>query len=207
MTLLNVAVRATDRISCTGIVSYLSIRSDLHILAPDEPVRPDVTVTAALRLTPGLLAEVGQENAITPSPVVLVADDLDGADVLALIERNVVAVLARANLTPPALVRAVVLATAGHGMLSPELTGRLLARIRGLQRDVLAPNGLNTMGLSGRQIDALRLVAEGCDTQAIANKLGYAERTVASILKTATTQLGGRNRQQAVARALRAGII
>jgi DNA-binding NarL/FixJ family response regulator len=204
---LNVMVRAADPISAVGITSYLSIRPGLRVLPPDDLARPDVTVTTALHLTPRLLAEVGRDSAISPSPIVLVADHLDGVDVLALIERHVAAVLTRATLSAPALVRAVVLAAAGHAVLSSELTGRLVARIRVLQRDVLAPNGLTTVGLSGRQIDVLRLVAEGCDTHTIATKLGYAERTVANILKAVTTRLGVRNRQQAVAHALRAGII
>lgn len=61
--------------------------------------------------------------------------------------------------------------------------------------------------LDARQLTALRLLADGCDTREIARHLCYSERTVKSIIGTVTDRLGVRNRTHAVAHALRHGLI
>lgn len=61
--------------------------------------------------------------------------------------------------------------------------------------------------LSDREVTALRLLADGCDTREIASHLCYSERTVKSIIGTVTERLGVRNRTHAVAHALRHGLI
>lgn len=64
------------------------------------------------------------------------------------------------------------------------------------------PNALGT-----RELMALRLLADGCDTREIARHLCYSERTVKSIIGTVTDRLGVRNRTHAVAHAIRYGLI
>jgi DNA-binding CsgD family transcriptional regulator len=76
-----------------------------------------------------------------------------------------------------------------------------------LQREVLAPRGLNSAGLSPREVDVLRLMAEGLDTVEIAVELCYSERTVKNIIYGVTTRLNLRNRSHAVAYAMRAGML
>jgi DNA-binding NarL/FixJ family response regulator len=83
----------------------------------------------------------------------------------------------------------------------------LLEHLGRLQRQVLLPQGLHFSGLREREIDVLRLVAEGFDTSEIAQKLSYSERTIKNILHDVTSRLGLRNRSQAVAYAARAGLI
>jgi DNA-binding NarL/FixJ family response regulator len=61
--------------------------------------------------------------------------------------------------------------------------------------------------LAPREIDVLRLVADGYDTGEIATKLAYSERTVKNVLHDVTTRLQLRNRSHAVAFALREGLI
>ena len=43
---------------------------------------------------------------------------------------------------------------------------------------MLDPQGLTTAGLCTREVDVLRLFAEGMDTVEIAERLNYSERTV-----------------------------
>ncbi|MGI8751354.1 MAG: helix-turn-helix domain-containing protein [Acidimicrobiales bacterium] len=76
-----------------------------------------------------------------------------------------------------------------------------------LQRQVLAPRGLSLSGLSDREVDILRLLADGWDTAAIAVKLSYSERTVKQAIHDITTRLQLRNRTHAVAYAVRQGLI
>jgi DNA-binding NarL/FixJ family response regulator len=70
---------------------------------------------------------------------------------------------------------------------------------------VLAPNGLTEAGLYTREVDVLRLLAEGLDIAEVAQRLNYSERTVRSIIHGVLTRMKLRNRVHAVAFALRSG--
>ena len=61
--------------------------------------------------------------------------------------------------------------------------------------------------LAQREVDVLRLVADGYDTAQIAHRLCYSERTVKNVLHGVTTRLQLRNRSHAVAYAVREGLI
>jgi DNA-binding CsgD family transcriptional regulator len=61
--------------------------------------------------------------------------------------------------------------------------------------------------LRPRELDVLVLVAEGLSTREVARTLAYSERTIKNILQDLTTRFGLRNRTQAVAWALRNGLI
>jgi DNA-binding NarL/FixJ family response regulator len=98
-------------------------------------------------------------------------------------------------------------AARGEGSVPPDLLGRLLDQVGTLQRGVLGPRGLTFNGLATREIEVLRLVADGCDTSEIADRLAYSERTVKNVLHDVTTRLQLRNRSHAVAYALRQGLI
>jgi len=92
-------------------------------------------------------------------------------------------------------------------VMPPNLVGELLKHIERLQRDVLTPHGLNASGLTPREIDVLRLMADGFDTSEIAGELCYSERTVKNVIYGLTHRLKLRNRSHAVAYALRSGMI
>jgi DNA-binding NarL/FixJ family response regulator len=139
--------------------------------------------------------------------VVLVATRLDDAGVVDAAEAGVCGLVRRSEATPERLVHVVRTAATGDGSVPPDLLGRLLDHVGRLQRQVLAPRGLSFSGLSSREADVLRLVADGLDTGEIANQLAYSERTVKNVLHDVTTRLQLRNRSHAVAYALRSGLI
>jgi DNA-binding NarL/FixJ family response regulator len=58
-----------------------------------------------------------------------------------------------------------------------------------------------------RRLEVLALLAQGADTRAIAEKLRYSERTVKTLVHDIELRLGARTRAQAVAEALRLGLI
>jgi DNA-binding NarL/FixJ family response regulator len=72
---------------------------------------------------------------------------------------------------------------------------------------VLDPHGLTAAGLYTREVDVLRLLAEGMDTLEIAQRLNYSERTVKNIIHGVLSRLKLRNRSHAVAYALRNGVM
>jgi DNA-binding NarL/FixJ family response regulator len=61
--------------------------------------------------------------------------------------------------------------------------------------------------LTDRERRVLSLVADGSTTREVAARLAYSERTVKNVLHEAALKLGARSRSQAVAAAVRAGLI
>ena len=115
--------------------------------------------------------------------------------------------LRRSEATPDALARACARVARGQGEVPADLLGQLLDQVGKLQRHVLAPRGLTFAGLTARETEVLRLVAEGHCTSEIATRLCYSERTVKNVLHEVTTRLQLRNRSHAVAYAVREGLI
>ncbi len=202
-----VLARATDPILQSGVQMALRTRPEVWLVDEDADVTRTVALVAADRFderTTHLLKAL-QGKGFTR--IVLVAGELEDAEVLTAVEAGVCAVARRAESTPDMLVRLVTAAAAGEGALPPDLLGRLLNRVSRLQRHVLEPRGLQLAGITNREGEVLRLVASGLSTKEIADKLCYSQRTVKSILHDVTNRFQLKNRAHAVAYALREGLI
>ncbi|MFF4019880.1 LuxR C-terminal-related transcriptional regulator [Streptomyces sp. NPDC001843] len=138
---------------------------------------------------------------------VLVVKSLREAELLDVIECGVGAIVWRHEATAPRLAQAVLAAARGDGDLPADLLGRLINQVGTLHRSASGRSGAPASGLTPREVDVLRLVAEGFDTGEIAGKLSYSERTVKNVMHGLTTRLHLRNRAHAVAHALREGYI
>ena len=134
---------------------------------------------------------------------VLIAATLDDAAVVIAAEAGVSALVRRSEVTPVRLVSVILKAREGGAEMPADLPAGLLGQVGRLQRQVLAPRGLRFSGLSDREVEVLRLVAEGLDTGEIARRLAFSERTIKSVLHDVTTRLQLRNRAHAVAFAVR----
>jgi DNA-binding NarL/FixJ family response regulator len=88
-------------------------------------------------------------------------------------------------------------------VVSPDLLGRLL--------DGAASNGADSRPVAARLTDreqqVLTLIAAGHPTREVAQELSYSERTVKNVLHDVVTKLNARSRSQAVAFAVREGLI
>ncbi|MFC9249888.1 helix-turn-helix transcriptional regulator [Amycolatopsis thailandensis] len=206
MEAVRVAVRAADVITHTGLTSFLRTRPELSVVDADELTDRDVLVVQAGRMTPQVVAGL-REQRWSSVPKVLLAGEIRENDVLSAVECRVVAVLPQSRTSGDRLVEAIVSAASGRGLLPPDLLGQLLDNIRRLQHEVLSPRGLSTAGLTTREVDVLRLMADGCDTGEIAERLCYSERTVKNVIYELTNRLNLRNRPHAVAYAMQAGVI
>ncbi|WP_278190560.1 helix-turn-helix transcriptional regulator [Streptomyces spinosisporus] len=138
---------------------------------------------------------------------VLVVGSLRESELLEVIECGVGAIVWRHEATATRLVQAVLAAARGDGDLPADLLGRLISQVGALHRSAAGHSGGPSSGLNPREVDVLRLVAEGLDTGEIAGKLSYSERTVKNVIHGLTTRLHLRNRAHAVAYALREGYI
>ena len=204
---VRVALHATDPVSAAGLTRLLESRADLTLVGEAHRAEADVTVIGTDRLTPEVVAGLRRAAAEVGRPVVLVVREINESELLTAVECRVVGVLPRAGATPERLAHSVHAAAAGGGVLPPHMVGELLKHVERLQREVLTPHGLNSAGLNPREIDVLRLMADGMDTAEIAGKLCYSERTVKNVIYGVTHRLKLRNRSHAVAYALRAGMI
>jgi DNA-binding NarL/FixJ family response regulator len=141
---------------------------------------------------------------------VLIAAELREPELMTVVELGVRAILWRHQATPQKLLRAVHSAARGEGELPPDLISRLLTQMGRLRRSAADPTSSSfvpTLGMAPREVDVLRLVAEGLDTRQISEKLAYSERTVKNVLHALMTRLQLHNRAHAVAYALREGYI
>jgi DNA-binding NarL/FixJ family response regulator len=190
-----------------GLTSYLKSRPEVQVVDKHDAGQADVAVFSTERLTSEAMNRLRQMSAERTVPTVLMASALTEAPLLAVVECGVVAILPRAAVTGDQLVDSILAAASGNGVMPRDILGKLLKRVEMLQREVLAPNGLNVAGLEPREVDVLRLIAEGWGTDEIAKELQYSERTVKNVIYNVTNRLKLRNRAHAVAYALRAGVI
>jgi DNA-binding NarL/FixJ family response regulator len=199
-----VRIHADDPILRTGVVGQLRSWPEVRLLDSASPAsvalvvcdRADARVVRLLRT----LCDGGTRP-------VLVAADIDDAELVSAAEAGVAGMVRRGEATAERLVAAIRAAAAGEGSVPPDLLARLLDQVGRLHRRVPSPRGPTVAGLAEREIDVLRLLAEGLGTVEIAEKLGYSERTVKNVLHGATVRLRLRNRCHAVAYALRRGVI
>jgi DNA-binding NarL/FixJ family response regulator len=202
-----VFVYALDPISQAGIVSQLRPSPRVRVVEPDDLDGADVAVVMVDGIDDDAVRLIRAVQRNGCPRVVLVATHLDDTRLVSAVEAGACALVRRADAVGERLVQVLVAAAAGDGSLPPDLLGRLLAQVGQLQRQVLAPRGLSFTGLSERETQILRLVADGHDTAEIAERMAYSQRTVKNVIHDVTTRLQLRNRSHAVAYALRQGLI
>jgi DNA-binding NarL/FixJ family response regulator len=200
-------LHCSDPISLAGVVSQLRARPEVRVVEELDVDRADVAVVVADQLDEDTSRVVRALGRGERPRIVLVAINIDESTLVTAAELGVCGLLRRADATADALVRSITRVAAGEGELPPDLMALLLQQVGRLQRQVLAPRGLAFSGLSPREIEVLKLVAEGHDTTEIAATMCYSERTVKNVLHDLTTRLQLRNRTHAVAYAMREGLI
>ncbi|SEF27752.1 DNA-binding response regulator, NarL/FixJ family, contains REC and HTH domains [Amycolatopsis pretoriensis] len=204
---VSVAVRALDPITVAGLTTILGSDPGVTVTTSREREHVDVVVAAFEEISCQGMDLLRAAAADLGRPIVLAVRNITEADLLVAVECRVMAIVSRGGAADGRLVAAVRAAAAGTADLPPDLMGRLVDHMERLHREVLEPSNLTASSLSSREIDVLRLMADGLDTAEIARTLRYSERTVKNIVYTVTSRLQLRNRAHAVAFAMRAGVI
>jgi DNA-binding NarL/FixJ family response regulator len=202
-----VYVHADDPISRLGVGAALRHRPELRMLEGDEQQQARVALVVIEALDDSALPLLRQLHRQGSTRLVLVVATVDEAALPGAVECGVVGLMFRNQATADRLTQAISSADRGEGSMPADLLGGLLEQLARLQRQILDPRGLSSGGLSNRETEILRLVAEGHDTGEIARTLSYSERTVKGVLHDVTTRLHLRNRSHAVAYAMRHGFI
>lgn len=200
-------VYADDPILQAGVVSQLRMRPDVEVVDGPDLDGVDVGIAVADALDDDTLRILRTLKNAGVGATILVMGVIDDSTVVHAAEVGVSGILRRSEATPDVLVRTIIKVAAGDGVIPSDLLGHLLGQVGRLQRQVLSPRGLTFTGLSDREISVLRLIADGLDTNEIAQQLCYSQRTVKNVLHDVTTRLQLRNRSHAVAYAVREGLI
>lgn len=202
-----VCLYAEDPISKAGLEAALRWQPEIVLVDPESAEPPAVSVVSADSLDETALRLMRGIQARGCTRTVLVIHALSDSDLLAAVEVGVCAIVWRFEAMPSRLGHTVVRAASGKATLPSDVLSRLLSEVSRLQHHVLTPLGLRLGSLSTREIDVLRLAADGLDTSEIASKLSYSKRTVTNIMHDVTSRFQLRNRTHAVAYALREGLI
>ena len=207
MSRVRVFVFGDDGISQAGVATQLRSRPDILIVDDADIDSAEVAVVIVESVDESCARTVRAIQRNGCPRVVLVVSDLDDSGLMGAVEVGACGVLRRRETTPERLEAAVMAAVHGDGTLAPDLLGRLMVQMSRLQRDVLAPRGIGPSGVTDRELDVLRLLADGFDTAEIARRLAYSERTIKNIIHDLTSRLNLKNRLHAVAYAMKAGLI
>jgi DNA-binding NarL/FixJ family response regulator len=108
---------------------------------------------------------------------------------------------------PAQLVRSVEAIAAGQGFLSPEVTLKFLAHLRQVPARPPATPSEPAVEFSERELQILRLLAEGASNRQIGDQLYLSENTVRTYLTEVLARLGLENRVQLAMYALKQGIV
>lgn len=112
------------------------------------------------------------------------------------------------NVGAAELIDAIQRVRAGEAILAPTMAVRLLAEFRALAEQApVEPQQALVGELSEREMDVLRLVAQGLSNREIADALGLSEHTVKTHLANILDKLHLRSRAHAAAYAVHAGLV
>jgi DNA-binding NarL/FixJ family response regulator len=106
-----------------------------------------------------------------------------------------------------ALVDAARNAVEGNAVIHPQLTKTFIEEVRLADANGTGGGGSETTPLSKREREILQKVANGSTTKQVASELGISPHTVKTHLERIFEKLGANDRAQAVAIAIRTGIV
>src|SRR5437868_5693082 len=162
-----VFVYARDPISQAGLASQLHSHPDLRVVGEEELDIAAVAVVVTDEVDDETVRTIKALQRNACPRVVVVATQFDDGGLLSAVESGACGLLRRREATSEQVASAVVHAAAGAGALPPDLLGRLLKQVGYLQRQILEPRGFRVSGLTDREIQVLRLVADGHNTAEI----------------------------------------
>lgn len=196
-----------------GIRSLLSQYSDIHVLGEAEnnsaalelinKYRPDV-VLLDIRLANqnGLDVARQLQRSDVNSRVIILTSHEDEAYLLEAAQANVYGYLLKGT-SAEVLAESIRAVHAGERRLSKSLISKAMNQMVELSQAQLQAKS----GLSHQELKVLKLIAAGSNTQEIANRIHWSERTLKRKLQDILAKLNATNRAQAVAEAYKRGLL
>ena len=191
-----------------GLRMFLELDPDLEVVgeARDgaEAVRrarelqPDVILMDLLMPgMDGIEATMAIRREMPDTEVVALTSVLEDDKVYGAIRAGAIGYLLK-NTEADELCRAIKAAAAGQVQLSPAAAARLMHQVRAPE----APDELTP-----RELEVLRLLAEGLANKEIARELSIGEKTVKTHVSNILSKLGVLSRTQAALQAVRMGLV
>ena len=187
-----------DRVECVDQADGVRGAREHRALSDADVVILDTSIAGGCDFI-GTVAEASRAH------VIVCTSDLDEHAVVNALEAGVAGYLRKDTLTQDVLQAAIQAAEGGAAVVSP---GLLAAMLRSSSPEVV--DGSARAGgprLTDREQSILGLIAEGHPTREVAQQLCYSERTVKNVLHDIVMKLNVRSRSQAVAHAVRDGLI
>lgn len=189
-------VRATPGFELTGAVAALASLTNQF-----REVHPDVVVVDLDSPVPQFLNDL--RALPSPAAVVVLIEQPEATWGARALRTGVRAILER-DAAAEEIVAAIESAHLGAVILDPELALELAARVRTDAVD--AP--IETVGdLTPREVEVLRMLAEGLANKEIASQLGITDHTIKFHISSILGKLGAATRTEAVTLGVRRGLI
>ncbi|MDP9020940.1 MAG: response regulator transcription factor [Actinomycetota bacterium] len=180
-----------------GVDQAASLRPDVVLMDVRMPVLDGIAATRQI---------VGRKgDGERPCPVLALTTFEDDDVLWGVIEAGAAGFVLK---DAPAndLVAAIRVTARGGSWLDPRVASRVLQSLR--QASPPSPgNAPSVEHLSQRELEVLRLVAQGANNSEIAGALYVSERTVKGHVSAIFTKLGVRDRAGAIVRAYEAGVV
>lgn len=204
---VTVAIWAGDPIIGVGAAAYLRTCPGLVPVPADRVQEADVVLVMTTQVTEEALSWMcwAAEAAARRGPrFVLVGDGIREPQLLRAVTCGVVSAMPWEGTDYQRIVHAIGRVLEGRVDLPGTMLSSMINRI-GASREHGPRRGGSA--LCEREMDVIRLLADGLGTAEIARHLNYSERTVKSIVHGVITRLNLRNRSHAVAFAIRSGLL
>ena len=196
-----------------GVRAFLETQPDISVVAEagsgEEAVRlaaehaPDVALMDLIM--PGMDGVEATRRLTTQSPrtnVVMLTSYHDDEHVFPAIRAGALSYVLK-EIGPGELAEAVRKAAAGEAVLHPRVAARVVRELHGARRD--EPNAFRE--LSNRELEVLKLIADGLNNAEIAGRLYVSEKTVKSHVSNILGKLHLADRTQAAVYAWRQGVV
>jgi len=199
---------------CHGLVTALSedptitvvgvVKDGLSAVEAAKKLRPRVVVMGSqLEHMDGIEGTRLIRADLPDVQVLMLGTSEEDAVIFSAIEAGAIGYILR-DITPEDLREAIHSVCDGMTMIHPRIMRKMVHRLTLLSRKV---GSGQAGGLTARELEVLRAVAAGQTDKEIALQLSLTEATVKSLIRTVFNKMGTTNRAQAVAKAMRIGLI
>ncbi len=140
-----------------------------------------------------------QIHALSPqTQVVVLTSHHEDAMVFPAVKAGALSYLLK-SATSDEVIETILAAAKGESRLHPRIAKRLMAEVAGTRRSLTS--------LTARELEVLKLIAQGNDNRAIAAKLTVSAKTVKTHVSNILSKLGVADRTQAAIYALRENLV
>jgi two-component system, NarL family, response regulator YdfI len=190
---IRVAIAASSAIVRAGLAAVLGAEDGIEV-AGDDPGAVDVVVTDSEDGDPAFRDEA--------APSVVLIDHPEAAWIAAAIRAGVRAILPRAA-RPAEIAAAVRAAAAGLVSFDPAAAEELL----GAAPTAAVTPETAVEPLTPREIEVLRMMADGASNKVLAGRLGISDHTAKFHVASVLAKLGAGTRTEAVTIGIRRGLV